>query len=49
MASFPVSKHLDLRLNLYNLTNDYYFDRLAEDTSFRALDARYWSAPGFRF
>ncbi|MGH9848344.1 MAG: TonB-dependent receptor, partial [Blastocatellia bacterium] len=28
MASFPVSKHLDLRLNLYNLTNEYYFDRL---------------------
>jgi catecholate siderophore receptor len=28
MASYPVSKHLDLRLNLYNLTDAYYFDRL---------------------
>jgi catecholate siderophore receptor len=28
MASFPLGRHLDLRLNLYNLTNDYYFDRL---------------------
>jgi catecholate siderophore receptor len=29
MALFPVGKHLDLRLNLYNLNNAYYFDRLA--------------------
>ena len=28
MASFPLSKHVDLRLNLYNLTDTYYFDRL---------------------
>ena len=28
MASFPLSKHMDLRLNLYNLTDTYYFDRL---------------------
>lgn len=28
LASIPVSRHLDLRLNLYNLTNAYYFDRL---------------------
>ena len=28
MASFPLSKHLDLRLNLYNLTDTYYFDRI---------------------
>src|SRR5262245_14594514 len=28
MASFPLGRHLDLRVNLFNLTNDYYFDRL---------------------
>lgn len=28
MASYPVSKHFDLRLNLYNLTDEYYFDRI---------------------
>lgn len=28
MASMPLSKHVDLRLNLYNLTDAYYFDRL---------------------
>jgi catecholate siderophore receptor len=28
MGSFPVTKHVDLRVNLYNLTNSYYFDRL---------------------
>ena len=28
MAYVPLSKHVDLRLNLYNLTDTYYFDRL---------------------
>lgn len=28
MASYPVTRHLDLRLNLTNLTDVYYFDRL---------------------
>jgi catecholate siderophore receptor len=28
MASYPVSKHIDLKLNLYNLTDRFYFDRL---------------------
>jgi catecholate siderophore receptor len=28
MASLRVSRNLDLRLNLYNLTNEYYFERL---------------------
>lgn len=28
MASYPLSEHLDLRLNVYNLTDAYYFDRL---------------------
>ena len=28
MASCPLTEHIDLRLNLYNLNNAYYFDRL---------------------
>ena len=28
LASYPVTKHIDLRLNLYNLADEYYFDRL---------------------
>ncbi len=28
MASYPLNDHIDLRLNLYNLNNEYYFDRL---------------------
>jgi len=28
MASYPISKHMDLKLNLYNLTDKFYFDRI---------------------
>ena len=28
MASYPISKHMDLKLNLYNLTDKLYFDRI---------------------
>ena len=28
MASYPLSRHFDLRLNVNNLTDEYYFDRL---------------------
>ncbi|HEU4597307.1 MAG TPA: TonB-dependent receptor, partial [Pyrinomonadaceae bacterium] len=28
MASYPLSRHVDLRLNVNNLTDEYYFDRL---------------------
>ncbi len=28
MASYPLSKHIDLKLNLYNLADKYYFDRI---------------------
>ena len=28
MVSYPLGEHIDLRLNLYNLTDKYYFDRL---------------------
>jgi catecholate siderophore receptor len=28
MASYPLTSHIDLKLNLYNLTDKYYFDRI---------------------
>ena len=28
MASYPITKHVDLKLNLYNLTDKFYFDRI---------------------
>lgn len=28
MASYPISEHIDLKLNLYNLADKYYFDRI---------------------
>ena len=28
MASYPISRHLDLKLNIYNLTDKFYFDRI---------------------
>ena len=28
MASYPISKYIDLKLNLYNLTDAFYFDRI---------------------
>lgn len=28
MVSYPLTERIDLRLNLYNLTDEYYFDRL---------------------
>lgn len=28
MASYPISEHIDLKLNLYNLADKFYFDRI---------------------
>ena len=28
LIAYPVAKYIDLRLNLYNMTDEYYFDRL---------------------
>ncbi|HEU4795908.1 MAG TPA: TonB-dependent siderophore receptor, partial [Pyrinomonadaceae bacterium] len=28
MASYPLTEHIDVKLNLYNLTDKFYFDRL---------------------
>jgi catecholate siderophore receptor len=49
MASFPVSKHLDLRLNLYNLTNDTYFDRLGGGHLIPGAGRSVMGSMGFRF
>jgi catecholate siderophore receptor len=49
MASFPVSKHLDLRVNLYNLTNDYYFDRLGGGHLVPGAGRSVLVSAGFRF
>lgn len=49
MASFPVSKHLDLRLNLYNLTNEYYFDRLGGGHLIPGAGRSVMVSTGFRF
>jgi catecholate siderophore receptor len=49
MASFPVSKHLDLRLNLYNLTNEYYFDRLGGGHLIPGAGRSVLVSAGFRF
>jgi catecholate siderophore receptor len=49
MASFPVSKYLDLRLNLYNLNNAYYFDRLGGGHLIPGAGRTVMLSTGFRF
>jgi catecholate siderophore receptor len=49
MASFPVARHLDLRLNLYNLTNEYYFDRLGGGHLIPGAGRSVMVSAGFRF
>ena len=49
MASFPVARHLDLRLNLYNLTNVYYFDRLGGGHLIPGAGRSVMVSAGFRF
>jgi catecholate siderophore receptor len=49
MASLPVSKHIDLRLNLYNLTNEYYFDRLGGGHLVPGAGRSVLVSAGFRF
>ncbi len=49
MASFPVSKQIDLRLNLYNLTNAYYFDRLGGGHLIPGAGRSVMVSTGFRF
>jgi catecholate siderophore receptor len=49
MASFPMGQHLDLRLNLYNLTNAYYFDRLGGGHLIPGAGRSALVSMGFRF
>ena len=49
MVLFPVSRHLDLRLNLYNLNNVYYFDRLAGGHLIPGVGRSLSLTTGFRF
>jgi len=49
MASFPVSRRLDLRLNLYNLTNEHYFDRLGGGHLIPGAGRSVMVSTGFRF
>lgn len=49
LASIPVSRHLDLRLNLYNLTNAYYFDRLGGGHLIPGAGRSALGSLGFRF
>jgi catecholate siderophore receptor len=49
MASFPASRHIDLRLNLYNLTNEYYFDRLGGGHLIPGAGRSVMVSAGFRF
>ena len=49
MASFPISKQIDLRLNLYNLTNEYYFDRLGGGHLIPGAGRSAMISTGFRF
>ena len=47
MVMVPVSRHLDLRLNLYNLNNVYYFDRLAGGHLIPGVGRSLYSHDGF--
>lgn len=49
LASIPVSRQLDLRLNLYNLTNAYYFDRLGGGHLIPGAGRSVMVSMGFRF
>lgn len=49
LASMPVTRYLDLRLNLYNLTNAYYFDRLGGGHLIPGAGRSALVSMGFRF
>ncbi|MCI0659603.1 MAG: TonB-dependent siderophore receptor [Acidobacteria bacterium] len=49
MAAFPVSSHFDLRINLYNLNNIYYFDRLGGGHLIPGYGRSIMVSTGFRF
>ncbi|MFN7935807.1 MAG: TonB-dependent siderophore receptor [Bryobacteraceae bacterium] len=49
LASFPVNSRVDLRLNLYNLNNAFYFDRLGGGHLIPGAGRSASIAMGFRF
>jgi catecholate siderophore receptor len=49
MASYPLSRHVDLRLNINNLTDEYYFDRLGGGHLVPGAARSVMLSTGFRF
>ena len=49
MASFPLSDHIELRLNMFNLTDSYYFDRLGGGHLVPGAGRSVMFSTGFRF
>ena len=40
MAKYPLSEHIELRANVYNLADKYYYDQYIRHTSCRGPHAR---------
>lgn len=49
MASYPLSRHVDLRLNVNNLTDAYYFDRIGGGHLVPGAARTVMLSTGFRF
>ena len=49
MASYPISNHIDLKLNLYNLSNTFYFDRIGGGHIVPAPGRAAMLSMGFKF
>ncbi len=49
MLSFPVAKQLDVRLNFYNLTNEYYFERVGGGHVIPGAGRAFSVSTNFRF
>jgi catecholate siderophore receptor len=49
LVSFPITSKIDLRLNLYNLNNAYYFDRLGGGHLIPGAGRSAMVSTGFRF
>ncbi|MBO0719798.1 MAG: TonB-dependent siderophore receptor [Blastocatellia bacterium] len=49
LASFPINNKIEIRLNLYNLNNAYYFDRLGDGHVVPGAGRSAMLSTGFRF
>jgi catecholate siderophore receptor len=49
MASYPLSRNIDLRLNINNLTDEYYFDRIGGGHLVPGAARTVMLSTGFRF